>query len=293
MQEKWIIFCIAAVIGMFFFRIAYVRGFFNTFTASRLPVIHGGYVLLAMACYLLGQVIVGPFFIGIYLAVSRHLIEYAELERLLEHFNQLDPYTMGWAHFIFIVCGFLCLAIAYFIIPSSVRKQLWAQTPTPRYRQIGLGIASWIMIYPCVLAINQLVSMIVFYFFEHPEAEQLLVEQMRKIVSWPVLFSSLSLIIFTLVPWSEELLFRGLLQNWLKKLLNSATYSVVITSVIFSCVHLSLSMGWSNIELLLTLFPLSCMLGYLYERQRSLWAPIALHGTYNFIMMVLIWLELE
>ena len=62
----------------------------------------------------------------------------------------------------------------------------------------------------------------------------------------------------------------------------------MIASLIFAAFHFSTSQGLNNIELLVSLFVLSCFLGFLYERQESLLASMALHATFNAISILAI-----
>lgn len=284
MQEKWILFCYALIFSSVFFFLAYRQGFFNSFHSSRLPSIRGSEVLFGFVPYLLYQVVLGPILIGLYLFLNN---------QSLSDFSRLDDFSKGWLSLFLMLVALLSIVPAYFVLPSHKRDELWSQTSTSWYKQVAFGIAAWLLIFPLATAANQLISIVVFYFFQHPEQEQMMIQQMRKIASHPLLFSCLGVTIATIVPLTEEFLFRGLLQNWLKRILNNVTASVAISSVIFSCFHFSFSLGWTNLELLPTLFILSCMLGYIYERQRSLWASVGLHGFYNLVSLISIFAGLE
>ncbi len=284
MEEKLVVFCYALMIGMFFFLLAYKKGFFSSFQSSQFPLIWGKELAWGFSAYLLSQLILMPFLIGL----TFHLTG-----KSFNDFYTLDPLTKGWWNLIFMSGGFLSIIPVYLSLPSYKREQLRSQTSTPWHKHIAIGIASWFVIFPLTTAVNQLISLVTFYFLQHPEKEQLVIQQMRQLSSSHLLFGCLGLTIVALVPLTEEFLFRGLLQNWLKRNLNHATAAVLISSLIFSCFHFSISLGWSNIELLPTLFLLSCMLGYLYERQRSLWASVGLHGFYNLVTLISIYVGLE
>jgi membrane protease YdiL (CAAX protease family) len=87
------------------------------------------------------------------------------------------------------------------------------------------------------------------------------------------------LILFLLVGWSEELLFRG---YWLQNLaegLNSA-WGVILSSGVFALFHLANpGANWAS-TLGLTFAGL--FLAYGYTATRSLWLPIGLHIGWNF-----------
>ena len=83
----------------------------------------------------------------------------------------------------------------------------------------------------------------------------------------------------------EEFLFRGVLQNFLKKYFKRDV-SIIITSLVFAFFHYSPSQKLSNISIIGSLFVLACFLSFLYERQKSLFAPIFLHATFNAISII-------
>lgn len=75
-------------------------------------------------------------------------------------------------------------------------------------------------------------------------------------------------------PLFEELLFRGVL---LKSLVDDGlrpVYSVLLTGAFFSLIH-------SSIAASLPLFLFGCVLGVVYLRTKTLWAPIILHASFN------------
>jgi uncharacterized protein len=67
--------------------------------------------------------------------------------------------------------------------------------------------------------------------------------------------------------------------------------SILLASLIFAFFHFSYSQGIDNIEVITSLFVFSCFLGFVYERQQSLWASVGLHALFNAISVVLIVLE--
>ena len=82
-------------------------------------------------------------------------------------------------------------------------------------------------------------------------------------------------------PVLEEIVFRGLLQEWLSKRfaqrLGCLSLANVLTSLAFAALHLfHQSLLWSA----LIFFP-SLVFGFSKERYQTLWAPIVLHAWYN------------
>ncbi|MFP4555401.1 MAG: CPBP family intramembrane glutamic endopeptidase [Bacteroidales bacterium] len=85
----------------------------------------------------------------------------------------------------------------------------------------------------------------------------------------------LNLFVVAVLPAiGEELLFRSVLQKYFCRLTGNVLVGIIITSLVFSAIHLQF----------LGFFPrflLGMMFGYLYVWTGSIWAPIAVHFTNN------------
>ena len=89
-----------------------------------------------------------------------------------------------------------------------------------------------------------------------------------------------SIILMSILPAiAEELLFRGVLQNLLKKWSKNGHFAIVITSLIFALIH-------SNPEQILGILLLGLALGYLFELTGNLIYPIVLHASNNLATII-------
>lgn len=279
-NQKWVIFGFALSIGVWALVIAWWRGFFIPLSSSSYPSIRGMDVLKGFAFFLFAEILFIPALIGlIFLAWG------TDLDKALD----LYPSLKGWMNLLIILGGFLGIGCAYFGMTFAQRKGLWHQTSTPTWMHIGIGVVAWFISYPIVLAFNEGVSLALWHLFHQPFVEQVAVQNVRNVLTTPALFGFTALSIITIVPLTEEFLFRALLQSWLKEKIGKPFVAIVGSSIVFAVFHYSNSHGMTNIELLTSLFLLSCMLGYLYERQKSLWAPIALHSFFNFMSLLMIY----
>ena len=77
-----------------------------------------------------------------------------------------------------------------------------------------------------------------------------------------------------IAPIMEELLFRGLIYNRLKCKFK-IVWSILFSSIIFGVIH-------GNIVQFIYAFLLGILLAYIYERYKTIWAPIIMHITANF-----------
>ena len=95
--------------------------------------------------------------------------------------------------------------------------------------------------------------------------------------------SNLALILGTLVavlvaPVVEELLFRGLLLPALQRWVGH-TVSIVLSALFFAAGHIDLFV-------FLPMLAMGLVMGYLYDRTRSIAAPLTMHITYNLLVML-------
>ena len=184
------------------------------------------------------------------------------------------------------------MLLYFYSLEKPVRLSVWGSrikdsTPLKALSDYAFGAASWFIIYPWILIVGQVAAILTALFFSLPSNDQDAVKMLKGLQGSPYLLSATLLSIVTLVPILEELLFRGFLQSWLKNLFGRAS-AIVVASVIFAFSHFSTDQGISNIELLISLFVLSCFLGFVKEKRESLWASIGLHSLFNLISSILI-----
>ena len=82
----------------------------------------------------------------------------------------------------------------------------------------------------------------------------------------------------------EELIFRGVLQKILTRLFNSGHLAILITSMLFSALHLQFY-GF------LPRFILGLVFGYLFFWSGTLWLPVIAHFANNAMSVILVYLQ--
>lgn len=268
-SRTWIFF-VALIFSFLSTSFAWLVGFFRK-PEPTIVSVKGIDVIKGFSAFLLAQLILIPAIIVVFFTLA---------DGPGFNLTRIDQTTRGWLNLLVIVGSFCIVYSVFLTIPLSRREAVWGDSSV-WYRHVSLGILTWFISFPLVTAFNQLVSMIVLWVFRQPQVEQVAVQHIRTIASDRWLFGLTFLGVIILVPILEELLFRGLLQSWLKLKIGRMGWAIALTSLIFALFHYSTSQGFTNIELLSSLFLLSCFLGYLYERQHSLWASIGLHGFFN------------
>lgn len=152
---------------------------------------------------------------------------------------------------------------------------------------ISLALVSWILAFPAAVTISNVVEGVASWFGYVNPPDQAAVQLFKESADNPALFFRLLATVVFLVPVAEELLFRGYLQGYLMGR-TTRWKAIMLTSLLFVLFHISPNQGVTNITVMLSLFPLSCYLGHLREKQQSLWAPIALHATFNSISILML-----
>ncbi len=194
--------------------------------------------------------------------------------------------AMGWVQ-LFVLGGIFLLFYLFSLTQGTGKfKKIWKDWsiphPKPILTDILMGILSWFIAFPLVIAVGQLTDMLLYYFFGFQNYEQVAVHYLKKALdSPPLLFVALFTILLA-APVIEEFIFRGCLQTFFKRYM-SPVKAILLTAFCFALFHFSTSQGVGNISLVATLFTFAFFLGFIYERQASLFASIALHMTFNFV----------
>ena len=197
----------------------------------------------------------------------------------LAHFRMERTKIIFIGAFVSFIClSFFCLFLkrksffSIFYLDKSSSKTI--------LKDIKYGIITLLVAAPFAFFVKAFVSVIVYLFSGFEGAEQVVAALLKRSQNNLLWFSFVVIITTILAPLAEEFIFRGIIQNWLSQHVNKL-FSISIASAVFALSHCNSKQGLGNISLFISLFFLSCFLGFIYERQRSLWAPIALHVSFN------------
>ena len=95
-----------------------------------------------------------------------------------------------------------------------------------------------------------------------------------------VIVPSIILLIFT--GFSEELIFRGIIQRSSERLMGSI-YGLMFTSILFAAMHI----GWRSLPDLIFVFGVGLYYGYIFQKTRSLLGITISHGVTNITMFLI------
>ena len=192
-----------------------------------------------------------------------------------------------------LIFAFVCFYLRM-IDRKFVRFLFWGDEsrPTARFfwKNLGIGALTWLVSYPSMIFMSLFAGLISLGIWGKRGVEQVAVKQLKITFGDPLLFGVMLVFVIFIVPFMEEVFFRGFLQSYLRRLWGRS-WGLVSTAAIFAVVHASPKQGSGNLELILALFVLSLFLGLLKERQKSLWAPIGLHATFNALSALFIVLK--
>jgi hypothetical protein len=152
-------------------------------------------------------------------------------------------------------------------------------------RPIGMdwvvrGFLIAVAAYALVVVINLAIQ---FALFDEYRANPQLTVLAPAGFSWT---SLIALLVFagTLVPFAEELFFRGFLYGWLRPR-RGVVIATVISALCFSLLH---GIYW----LMPALIMLGVILAIVYQRSGSILAAAVTHGTFNTITIILLYVGL-
>lgn len=181
-------------------------------------------------------------------------------------------------------CSIACLLLLYIHKISHIGSFIWGRIDRNCFsNNLKAVLLTTAIALPAVLFLSECLHWLISVVFHiHQLPEQLAVQFLKMTFAYPFYFLLTFLMIVVLAPLTEEILFRGILQSFIRQHLGAKT-AIFITSFAFSFFHYSPLQQLSNIPILSSLFLLSLFLSFIYEKQRSLSAPMLLHAVFNLI----------
>ncbi|MEG0037325.1 MAG: CPBP family intramembrane glutamic endopeptidase [Victivallaceae bacterium] len=194
----------------------------------------------------------------------------------------------------FLVSGLLpfIFVISYYgSLNKTLKKSIFWNLPTRPRKKIYSALLttavyslwSLIILLPLIGILGDMIQKIMHTMFTKIDfREQHVITMFRRTTeAFRTSQTILTIIITTVlvIPFTEELLFRGFLQSWLRK--KGRTFAIITTSLIFAGLHFSPSQADGNFILIPSLFLVSLFLGLVYEKEKNLLAPYLLHALFN------------
>lgn len=173
----------------------------------------------------------------------------------------------------------IALLLSIYIFGIRLRHLNWRDLglrPT-NYKWILVAITLVIIFIPIIAVVAIIIQYLLGLPYENPQLDFLLPEQF----SWVGAFGMLVLGGF-IVPFAEELFFRGILYQWLKDKAG-VWIGIIGSSLVFGLLHGDLPIAGAT-------FVMGIILAWLFERSNSLWPSITIHIVNNSLKIVLLYL---
>ncbi|RDS85532.1 CPBP family intramembrane glutamic endopeptidase [Dyella psychrodurans] len=159
---------------------------------------------------------------------------------------------------------------------------LWMLSRPPGFGFTGARSASWYILALLIGVMMPPLGGLLTQLAAHGHALSQNVEDISRHASWNLRLP-LGIVIVTVGPLIEELMFRGVLLSALMHRLSTGM-SVAICAVLFGVVHLGgLDFQWYALPNLILLAAVLC---WLRLKSASLWPAIIAHGIYNLFALI-------
>ncbi len=266
------------LVGLVLLWIAKSRGFFH-FPKEKEPIpVKLQSVIIVFAIYIVMTVIVAPLFVhALRSAYARFADNYSPLAA--------SSCVQFIAMAIILLLFYLYSKTATPLLFRRILKDRSIHSPKPIYVDFFMGVITWCVTVPLMIALGSFVDVIINSSIQYQPQEQVAVRFLLESMKSPTSLVFTLPTILILAPIIEEFLFRGNLQTFFKRYMMPKK-AIFLTALCFAFFHYSSSQGWSNVSLIATLFIFGLFLGFIYERQASLYASIGLHMTFNLISTI-------
>jgi membrane protease YdiL (CAAX protease family) len=164
------------------------------------------------------------------------------------------------------------------------RKLNWRDLGLQFSQQHWLWLIAAVGIALCFIPVRVALALGILLLLRLPmESLQARAELLASDLSW-ISFGLTLLMAGLIIPFAEELFFRGVLYGWLRRRYG-LWIGVVVSALIFAIAHADIAVGVSNLVL-------GMVLALVYERSQSLWVPVAMHAANNSLAVVMLYAAL-
>ena len=225
--------------------------------------------ILLPLIYSFSTLVVSIFVSSIYVRLNTYYYGYNTVEQINEYFNS-DLYKIGLNNFLSKNYVYIGIIVFFIFIPYLLTKYYKDKKKEEKLKSKDLLL---------IIILGILVSgisNIVFYEINN-------IYRFTNSFNMPdINLFHIFLITVVLMPILEEYMFRGVIYDRLQTE-NSKMSSIIITSILFALVY-------SSIDYMIYYFALSFLLIYVYEKYKTITAPIILHITSSGVTLSFIYL---
>ncbi len=181
--------------------------------------------------------------------------------------------------FSFIVPAFI---IGFLLWKSAIFKNLKVNN-LPSLLQLILGIIILVSILPIALYLNELMQTLQFPSW-FPSDDSHIMDMMNRMFGQKTIINFILnfILMGIMAAVGEELLFRGIIQQYLQEIFKHPHIAVILTALIFGISHF-------QVQGMIVRILLGAVLGYVLYYSGSLWLSIFIHFFYNTAQLVLVY----
>jgi membrane protease YdiL (CAAX protease family) len=215
--------------------------------------------------YFLGAILYF-FAAGVVIGLRHPELTHAQLESMIQR-NGMSPAGIAGMYLVQ-----FCLLMPLVFLAAHFKTPSWRQTLAfHRFALKSLGF--WLSVLIAYLLLQTLINSV----FEIPSNDFLAsISGTRSL--------ALALVVTTLAPVLEELLFRGYLFTAWRHTRLGLPGTLLLTSALFVGLHAN-QYHWVHLTFV---FMLAAILGLSREKTGSIWVPVILHGANNLISAVFV-----
>jgi len=171
---------------------------------------------------------------------------------------------------VFLVLYFSRVKYGQSFFRAQIRKEnIW--------KDIGIGISAYLAVLPIIFGLLLFLVWLVSIFQYEPSPQRIIEVFVQEDGRNPWLMGYALFLATVIGPAIEEIFFRGFFYAALRKRFK-AIPSALVTAIFFSLLH-------ESAFAFLPIFLLSLLLTYVYEKRKSLVAPMALHICHNVLFL--------
>lgn len=176
-------------------------------------------------------------------------------------------------------------AAIYFLFTS--RDWSFIDLAIPSFRDVGWIVLGTVGLFTALILLN-LISAVL----QLPEVDHGIIQDLEgedpAILLWLLVPASI-----LIIGPAEELLFRNIIQKSLYDYFPAGS-AIVVTSLLFGVVHIPAYGGSPQAVIpVVAVFVLSLLLGWIYHRTGNILVPAIIHGLYNAIQFLLLYVQFE
>src|ERR1700722_4783789 len=229
-QERVLIFLTAFSIAFFISFLGWKNGFYQCPPKRSETIFFLNDVLGIFGLFLFIEIFLIPCLIGFWLFFKSN---YSFSKPVA-----FETEMQGWLNLVMVLSAALSvISYCFFCLSKKKRSDIFWNPQDPHtafeiFHNLAIGAFTWLVSFPFIIMVSQLVGIAFLSLGMNQHVDQVAVKNLKASLHFPLLFTCTVLLIVSLVPISEEILFRGFLQKWAVQRIGRIK-GIIGTSILF------------------------------------------------------------